>query len=128
MWHGVRVPEHVIMQPETITLDQIKAEKNAEVRRIMRERYGDGRYLAEIGAKVIDTDSVPTDALAPRAGSITRALIEDDDGLRFLVGSDGSTARVYYMECDNRNPPATCVQAYEQLNNGLKQSQCILEA
>ena len=126
--HGVRVPAYVVEHPETITLDAIKAEENAEVRRIMRERYGDGRYLTDIGATVIDADTVPTDALAPGAGAIHRALIEDDEGLRFLVGSDGSTERVYYMPTDRNNPPATCVAAYEQLNNGLRQADCILEA
>ena len=39
-WHGVRVPEWIILQPELITLELINKESNAEVRRAMVERYG----------------------------------------------------------------------------------------
>ena len=53
--HGVAVTEQIVMRPETITLAQIAAEKNAEVRRIMVERYGYEKYLRESDAKLIDS-------------------------------------------------------------------------
>jgi hypothetical protein len=46
-WHGIPVPESVILNPEKITSSQIDKEANAEVRRVMIERYGYGRYLAK---------------------------------------------------------------------------------
>lgn len=38
--HGVRVPADVIEHPESITAARIQAESDAEVRRVMIERYG----------------------------------------------------------------------------------------
>lgn len=91
-WHGVRVPQHVIESPEKITLAEIAAEANAEVRRVMRDRYGIARYLKDTGAKLVHADYE-----VARKGAAPRALLEDADGNRWLVGTDGSTGRVYYM-------------------------------
>ena len=54
--HGVCVPEHVVMRPTEITLSQIADEKNAEVRRVMVERYGEERYIVDSGMKSIARD------------------------------------------------------------------------
>ena len=91
-WHGVTVPAKVILAPETLTVAEIKAEKNAEVARVMRERFGQGRYLRETGAKLIDADFE-----GARKGAAPRALLEDHNGERWLVGTDGSTGREYHM-------------------------------
>ena len=53
--HGIRVAEQIVMHPESITLEQIKAETNAEVRRIMVERFGHEKYLRASDAKLIDS-------------------------------------------------------------------------
>ena len=55
-WHGVRVPEYVIERPSEITVDKINAENNAEVRRVMIERFGQDHYLLESNAKQIHRD------------------------------------------------------------------------
>ena len=55
-WHGIRVPAWIIEQPERITRDGINAEENAEIRRVMIDRYGFDRYLRESGAVEISTD------------------------------------------------------------------------
>jgi hypothetical protein len=55
--HGVRVPAQVVMAPETLTVEQIKAEENAEVRRIMIDRFGAAKYLRAIDAKVLHQDT-----------------------------------------------------------------------
>jgi hypothetical protein len=44
-WHGIIVPEYVILLPEEITFDMINEEPNAEVRRVLIERYGLDQYL-----------------------------------------------------------------------------------
>lgn len=41
--HGVRVPERYIFHPESITVDDVKAERNTEVQRIMMEQFGQTR-------------------------------------------------------------------------------------
>jgi hypothetical protein len=106
--HGVRVPAWVVLHPERITVDSIKNESDAEVRRVMRERYGDGRYLTETGAKVIDADFE-----GARKGAAPRVLLEDNERRRFLVGTDGSSGRVYYMECPADTK--TCREGHEAL-------------
>jgi hypothetical protein len=70
--HGVRVPEKVVMAPETLTAEEIRKEQNAEVRRIMIDRFGAARYLAAIDAKVVHEDR-------DRLG-FTRRLLSADIG------------------------------------------------
>lgn len=50
VWHGVRVPQHVIEEPEAITVDEIRNQPNAEIRRAMMWKYGMNRFLEETGA------------------------------------------------------------------------------
>jgi uncharacterized protein DUF6745 len=69
-FHGVTVPEHVIERPETITWQEIDAERNAEVRRVMMERYGTERYVKDSGAKVLSTDDY---------GELYRKDVPDDE-------------------------------------------------
>lgn len=57
-WHGVLVPEHAVMRPEAITLEETHAEENAEVRRVLMERYGLARYLQDSGAQLIHQDEL----------------------------------------------------------------------
>lgn len=106
--HGVVVPRHVVEAPDTITLKEIDSETNAEIRRIMIERYGEGRYLTETGAKLLDADYEGAEF-----GAAPRALFERLDGQRVLVGTDGSTSRVYYMPVDRRCN--TCRDAHESI-------------
>jgi hypothetical protein len=59
-WHGVRVDEDVIMHPEKIAVEQIEVEQNAEVRRVLIERYGLDRYIQESGAIATHQDRFGT--------------------------------------------------------------------
>ena len=54
--HGVRVPAWIILKPQEITVAKIEAESNAEIRRIMVDKYGIERYLIEAGAAEIHKD------------------------------------------------------------------------
>ncbi|MCA9805102.1 MAG: hypothetical protein KC777_24200 [Cyanobacteria bacterium HKST-UBA02] len=54
--HGVVVPEAVVTEPASLTVEAIEAETNVEVRRIMIERFGLERYIEESGAVLIDSD------------------------------------------------------------------------
>lgn len=44
-WHGVKVEENLVMHPDKMRLGQIMAATNAEIRRVMIERYGFDRYI-----------------------------------------------------------------------------------
>jgi len=68
--HGVRVPALVVEHPEQITVQMIDAEENAEVRRIMIERYGQSRYLIDAGAAVLNSDDY---------GVLLRREVKDDE-------------------------------------------------
>lgn len=74
---GLRVDEQLVMRPETQTLDQIRGEKDNDLRSVRIERYGAGRYLQETGARVIDE----------RSNEIEGAheiLLRDDGGRVYL--------------------------------------------
>lgn len=55
-WHGVVVPEWVARDPASITPARIDAERNAEVRRVMVERFGVERLMRDSGGEVIHED------------------------------------------------------------------------
>ena len=55
-WHGVSVPEYVIEKPQEITIEKIHAEKNAEVQRVMIERYGEEKYIVDSGMQPVAKD------------------------------------------------------------------------
>ncbi|HLT03068.1 MAG TPA: hypothetical protein VK001_12855, partial [Geminicoccaceae bacterium] len=117
--HGVRVPAWIVEHPERITIDAIRKEGNVEVRRVMIDRFGMARYIAETRAKVIDADFEGC-----RKGAAPRVLIQTDVG-RFLVGTDGGTARTYYMEVPEE--VTTCRAAHEALC-GFEESRIICKS
>lgn len=51
--HGVRVPDWLIESPQELSATKIDAETNAEVRRVMLDRFGAERYMRETDAKVV---------------------------------------------------------------------------
>lgn len=55
-WHGVEVPEFVARRPEQITVNIIEAEDNAEIRRVMIERYDLKRWMKDCGAVLLHRD------------------------------------------------------------------------
>jgi hypothetical protein len=56
-WKGINVPQWLIEEPQKITADKIRSEANAEIRRAMIERFGYGRYMRELGGKMIHEDA-----------------------------------------------------------------------
>jgi hypothetical protein len=92
-WRGVQVPEDVVLRPEAITPARIDAEANAEVRRVMLERYGVARYLQDSGATLLDES---------RWGKLWRKEIPDDEPIVMVEvrnatpEPDGST-KTYFL-------------------------------
>ena len=54
--NGVRVPAWLFEEPDRLTLAAIDVEQNAEIQRVMIERFGWDRYAAECGAEIVDHD------------------------------------------------------------------------
>lgn len=59
-WHGVIVEARIIEQADTITIDEIESTQNAEIRRVLIERYGQARYLQDSGTREIQKDDFGT--------------------------------------------------------------------
>ena len=55
-YHGVKVPQHIIMAPEEITSDQILSEANQEVKTAMIAIMGYDRFIKELGAELVNQD------------------------------------------------------------------------
>jgi hypothetical protein len=75
---GVTVPEDVILHPESITVTRIESEANAEVRRVMIERYGWTRYIADCGADVVDTVAEGHQIKGLRGAKLLRKTLADE--------------------------------------------------
>jgi Domain of unknown function (DUF6745) len=103
-WRGVPVDERIAFRPETLSHDEVLAEGNAERRRVMLERYGLDRFMADAGADILDEDR---DAGGPRR--LLRLKLDGDEELVCVTVVCPSTARQFVL----RVPPAmrTCRQA-----------------
>jgi hypothetical protein len=103
-WRGVPVDERIAFRPGTITVVEVLAERNAERRRVLLERFGFERFMLEAGAAVVDRDR---DAGGER--QLLKVKLEGDEDLVCVSVSCPSTGRHYLL----RVPPAmrTCRQA-----------------
>ena len=96
-WRGVAIPAEFAQTLATLTADTIRHERNAELRRIMLEHYGNERYIIDSGAQPIQQDE---------AGKLWVIMLPGDEALRMVevVNStpepDG-TSRTYWL----RVPP-----------------------
>ena len=97
---GVEVPEHVVLRPDAIDLREIFLARNVELRRILIERYGSGRFLEAAHARLVDED--------PRVGALYRHDMDGDEPIVMVKvrnstpEPDGST-KDYWL----RVPPNT---------------------
>lgn len=98
-WRGMPVPAAFLAELSSLTPERIRAEENAELRRVMLEYYGYDRYLTESGAEPVHRDE---------AGVLWRIALDGDEDVVMVevVNStpepDG-THRTYWL----RVPPAT---------------------
>jgi len=98
-WRGVAVAGRVALHPATIQASEVLKEANAEVRRVMLERMGYQRFLAEAQAETLDEDRDPG---GPR--QLLRVDLPNDEPLVCLSVRDPSTGRQYLL----RVPPQMC--------------------
>ncbi len=119
-WHGIRTTEQVIMRPETITAQQVQAEENAELRRVMVERMGWERYCDQAKMRLVHSDHLDTNfptlpiseivdngsrlVTEFRSGREVAELLEagelldfEDRPMRFVRLTDPSTGRQYVL-------------------------------
>jgi hypothetical protein len=94
-WHGVTVPEDVVLRPESITVKTIERQRNTEARRVMLERYGQARYIVDSRAKAVHSDDYGTLYVKKRAGDFPLVMVKVVNSTR---GADG-TYRDYFLRC-----------------------------
>ncbi|MDX1962260.1 MAG: hypothetical protein SFX18_03845 [Pirellulales bacterium] len=95
---GVNVDNRIAFHPETIRVDEVLQETNAERRRVLLDRYGFRRFLINAGADILDRD---TDPGGQR--ELVRLKWEGDEELVALSCFCPSTGRHYMI----RVPPTT---------------------
>jgi hypothetical protein len=103
-WRGVMVPRFVIVRPDLITIARIEQEENAEVRRVLIERYRHGEeihgaaaFIGDAGGQRLDHDE--------RYGTLWRRdiparVIREGDGDRHIPGDEP----IVMIEVVNRTP------------------------
>ncbi|MER6353812.1 DUF6745 domain-containing protein [Streptomyces sp. NPDC001634] len=98
-WRGMPVPAKFLAELRALTPQRIRAEENAELRRVMLEYYGYERYLSESGARPVHRDETGTLWRIELVGDEPVVMVE-------VVNStpepDG-TRRTYWL----RVPPTT---------------------
>jgi hypothetical protein len=90
-WHGVRVPETVIMQPDALTRDDFMRERNLEVRRVMQECMGD-RFVTTLGGTLLD------DGPRGQLWEVQMPAHGPEGVARYVHINDASTPRDYFLQ------------------------------
>ncbi|MCT4353304.1 hypothetical protein M5362_09190 [Streptomyces sp. Je 1-79] len=98
-WRGMAVEEEFLAGLGGLTPERIRAEENAELRRVMLEYYGYERYLDESGARPVDRDET---------GVLWRIELADDEDVVMVevvnaTPEPDGTFRTYWL----RVPPGT---------------------
>lgn len=75
-WHGVQVPKRLIQFPEKLDIWEIRQERNAEVRRVMMERYGLDRFLKDTQSTLMNKGKL---------GKLYRVEYDDRTWAQFVV-------------------------------------------
>jgi hypothetical protein len=103
-WNGIAISRRVAFHPETLDHVEILGERNAELRRVMMERYGYERLFEKAKAEELDRD---TDAGGERR--LMRIEVPDDEPLVCVSVRCPSTGHRFVL----RVPPnmTTCRQA-----------------
>ena len=103
-WAGVNVDRRIAFHPETMQVDEVLLERNAERRRVLLDRYGYSRFMQDAKAAILNRD---TDPGGPR--QLLKVAMKDDEDLVALSCFCPSTGRQYMI----RVPPQTrtCHQA-----------------
>lgn len=106
--------EPYILDNSLITVDVINGVQNAEQRRVLIEIMGTPEYLGKMDMELVSADYIKV-TNEPDSPSMPRFLMRSKkDRSQYLVGTDGSTERVYYMETD---PEAkTCEEAHNAIS------------
>jgi hypothetical protein len=134
-WHGMRIPperDYIIHSPQQITVADIEGERNAELRRVMIDRYGAARYVTDSGAIVVHELAADHALQGLRTARLLRKEVPDDEPIIYvdLLNStpepDGTTRR-YMLRVDpdayggeaSRNAHAAAASTWRNADQSL---------
>ncbi|WP_229068174.1 DUF6745 domain-containing protein [Actinoplanes sp. DH11] len=98
-WRGMPIPAQLATELPTLTVERIRTEENAEIRRVMLEHYGYDRYLRDAGARKLGSDATGTLWFLDLPGDEPLVMVEV---VNATPEPDG-TSRIYWL----RVPPST---------------------
>jgi hypothetical protein len=95
--HGTRVPAWIIEKPLEITVEKIEKEENLEVKRIMIDKYGIGKYIEDSRAVLIHKD---------KFGELYEKIIINDEPIKLVkvinsTPESNGSKKIYWL----RVPP-----------------------
>ncbi|MGV9268041.1 DUF6745 domain-containing protein [Kitasatospora sp. NPDC003701] len=98
-WRGMPVPADFLSGLGAVTVERIRTEENAELRRVLLEHYGYERYLADSGAEPLHRDGT---------GVLWRIQLPEDEPVVMVevvnsTAEPDGTFRTYWL----RVPPST---------------------
>lgn len=73
---GLQVDERIVMDPRSLTVEEINGQRNIEIRRVMMEQYGLDRYLRKSNAREITKDAYGTLWECPVPGDVPLRMVE----------------------------------------------------
>lgn len=132
---NIVVPEYVVMDPNLITIQEINDEQNAEKRRVLLQQYGFERYFDNSDCTLIDHDEVTVATNDDR--KMPRMLVLTKYNDMYLIGTDGSTKRKYFMNIYNSDNKNRIEQEFGKINtckkahlliSGLDESKCLAQS
>ena len=82
-WRDMPVPWQLVLDPEAFLPDEIIAEPHREIKRVMIERIGMGRFLSAVGAEPVHSDET---------GDLYRIETPDDDPMVVVEIKDSARA------------------------------------
>ena len=103
-WHGWMVPEWFILNPEVIDIKLILRTGNMELKRLLIERYGEGKFLAEVGGEQIAEDTfgklwkIERENFGVEDANFVRELFGEKRSIIFAEVKDASTDRIYFLQ------------------------------
>lgn len=83
-WHGLEVPEWIILTPELITPLKITKEDNVEVRRAMMEIYGYENYITNCEAEIVDSCPIDHHIIGLRDAKLLVKRVKDDETIVYI--------------------------------------------
>jgi hypothetical protein len=114
-WHGMPVPAELIARLPGLGPEDITAEPNLELRRVMTESYGTDRYLRDAGGRLIAGDSFGSLWRLDRPGIEPLVMVELTNA---TPEPDGSRATFWLrVPPDIRSPHAAVAWTF-RLNEG----------